>query len=676
MNPAMLVGLLCLGGAVLLAVLAIKAGRQKGRNTKNLGKGGRYAATLIHFYSVLNHYSLTRALIQPIRNRLEVYGDDDERTIRKKTVTFFLAATGLSILSLLLFWLITHDPLMLLLFGLILVFLADAVVDIAVTDIQIRLMKQQLTYHELLRHKYYELKSVEDANYEACSELNTRETFEMYAQAERINDILSAKDMESSLTGYYDTAPNKYLKLLAGMIYMTREYGDSQINGCSVFIKGIGYLSNEIRAEIFKREKLKYALRSLNVIAVLPVFFVKPIREWAGKSFAPLETFYTGRLGIILGVLTIAAAFLSYLTLKRIQRFDRSTKPDLDKKTLEERLYSKALHPVVDRLIPRGYTKKRKNLEELIRCSVSRTNLQMLYTRRILTGIAVFVLGIVLFVYLNRNVIYRIQYVPDMPKGYLGGRLSEEEMERLQAVTDLDRRIMESLDKPINLDQLQEKLHEEGIDDGASREVAVNRILMKLSRLADAYFKWYELLICILLFGLGYQMPVLSLHFLKSVRRIDMEEEVSQFQTIILMLMHMGRIHVEEILEWMEMFSENFKGPIQKCLLNFSSGSGEALERLKEEVAFPQLVSLIENLQLANEELGVQRAFEELENEMAYNQEKRKQLNDHIVESKRNLGNLIGFLPVYAMVILYLIIPMIVAGFDSISTFYDQISGF
>jgi hypothetical protein len=29
---------------------------------------------------------------------------------------------------------------------------------------------------------------------------------------------------------------------------------------------------------------------------------------------------------------------------------------------------------------------------------------------------------------------------------------------------------------------------------------------------------------------------------------------------------------------------------------------------------------------------------------MLFNQEKRKQLNEHIVESKKNLGNMIGFM--------------------------------
>ena len=334
------------------------------------------------------------------------------------------------------------------------------------------------------------------------------------------------------------------------------------------------------------------------------------------------------------------------------------------------------VYRVVDRLVPGNYTVKRAEFESLIKGSVSGINIQILYTRRIIMGLLAFLMGLVLFIGLNLNNAYRILHVPEIPKGYLGGRLSDADYEKMKEITDLDREILTMVGKKPDAALIREALAEKGIRDKAAQDLAVARILEKSRRLGYCRFKWYELLLCILLFFLGYQVPVLSLRFLKSVRRIDMEEETAQFQTIILMLKDMNRIHAEEILEWMEMFSAQFRDPIQKCLANFSSGSGEALDQLKEDVSFPPLAGIIENLQLANEELGVQKAFEELEDEMRYNQEKRKKLNEHIVESKKNLGNLVGFLPVYSLITLYLIIPMIVTGLQSMAAFYEQILGF
>jgi len=675
MNTYLWIVIACGLGAALLALLAIKQ-QKKSLGGRSL-RSGSGTAFLIFLYTVLSRYRFSRSILYYIRKRLEFYTHFDELAVRKKTVVVFLVTAAFFTASLLLFWMITRDALMLLILALILFFLADTIIDIFVSNIHVKLLKQQLVYHELLRHKYYELKSVEDANYEACEALNKRGLFEIYLQAERIGDILSGADQEKGLEHYYEVAPNKYLKLLAAMMHITREYGDTQKDGGSVFIRGISHLSSEIRADVFKRERLRFALRSLNVISLLPIFLIKPLRQWAGNSFTPLNNFYNSRAGIILGIGTVIAAFGSYTALRRIQRFDDPEKTYGERKSLEGRIYEMGIvYRIVDRLVPGDYTMKKAELESLIKGSVSGINIQILYTRRVIIGLMAFILGLILFIGLNLNNAYHILYVHEIPKGYLGGRLSDSEYEKLQEITDLDRKILIKVNKKPDAVLIREALAEEGLRDKAPQDLAVSRIIEKCHRLSYCKFKWYELLLCILLFLLGYQIPVLSLRFLKSVRRIDMEEEAAQFQTIILMLKDMSRTHVEEILEWIEMFSVQFKEPIQKCLANFSSGSEEALDQLKEDVSFAPLVGIIENLQLANEELGVQKAFEELEDEMRYNQEKRKELNERIVESKKNLGNMVGFMPVYSLIALYLIIPMIVTGLQSIATFYEQISGF
>lgn len=675
MNAYLIIAVACGLGAGVLALLAVKQQKKQVGGKSLVNGSGRTAAFLIYLYAVLNRCRFTRTILHYIRKRLEFYSQFDERAVRKKTAAVFLMTASSFIALVLLFWLITRDAMMLLVFALIMLFLADTVIDIFISRIHVRLLKQQLVYHELLRHKYYELQSVEDANYEACEVLNRRGLYEIYIQAERISDILSGADSEASLEHYYEVAPNKYLKLLAGMIYITREYGDTKKDGGSVFIRGISHLSSEIRADIFKRERLRLALRSLNVISLLPVFLIKPLRQWAGESFTPLNNFYNSKPGIILGIGTVIVALAACMAIRRIQRFDKPERPYGERQFLENRVYNLGLYRIVDRLAPGEYTKKKADLESLIKESASGINLRILYTRRILLGLLSFLLGIILFIGLNINQAHHILYDPEIPEGYLGGRLSDAEYAKLQEITDLDREVLIRVGKKPDAPLIREALAEKGITDQAAQDLALSRILEKCYRLNWCKFKWYELLFCILFFFLGYQVPVLSLRFLKSVRRIDMEEEVAQFQTLILMLKDMNRIHVEEILEWMEMFSVHFKEPIQKCLDNFSSGSEEALNQLKEDVAFPPLDGIIENLQLANEELGVQKAFEELEDEMRYNQEKRKELNEYIVESKKNLGNMVGFLPVYALILLYLIVPMIVTGLQSLSAFYEQLSG-
>ncbi|NMA67143.1 MAG: hypothetical protein GX957_13080 [Clostridiaceae bacterium] len=672
MNSYSVIGVVCIVLAVLMAVFAILTSRkQKSQKLKSTNK--RNAVIFINLYERLKFFPLINELLINIRRRLEVYSRSGEASLRKQSVILLFTTVVMYLGLVLLFWFITKDIFMLLLFMVLLAFISDTIIEIFLTELYNKLLKQQIYYLELLRHKYYEQNSVEDANYESCIVLNQEGYFEIYGQAESINDILTSADSETELEKYYESAPNKYLKMLAGILYIIKEYGDTKNNGKSTFISCITYLGSEIKSDIYKREKLKYALKGMNLISVLPLFFLKPLRNWVSNCFVPLKNFYYSKLGIILGVITVIVTIICYMTLRRIQQ-DRSEPINTMKKSLDQKLYDVGLYWLVDKIVPHGYTVKGNRLIKLIKSAMVPMNLHILYTKRIITGFLAFIMGILLFLGLNYYTRYTILYEPKMPEGFLGGRLSDDELNKLQEITDFDRDIILTLDKKSDVNDIKEYITVKKRMNETEAQLAAQRIHNKILKLSFNLFWWWQLLLCIFFFVAGYYYPVISLSFMAKVRKIDMEEEVSQFHTIILMLKHMNRVHVEEILEWMETFSIHFKDPLQKCLSNFSSGHYEALEELKEDVAFPPFKKIIGNLQLACEDLGVKRAFEELENEMAFNRETRKESSEKIVERKKNLGNIIGFLPVYMMIILYLIIPMIVSGMESISAFYRQLS--
>ena len=92
-----------------------------------------------------------------------------------------------------------------------------------------------------------------------------------------------------------------------------------------------------------------------------------------------------------------------------------------------------------------------------------------------------------------------------------------------------------------------------------------------------------------------------------------MEDEVMQYQVIILMLMRLERVDVEMILEWLDRYADIFKEQISKCLNNYESGAYEALEEMKEEVTYQEFIRIIESLQSAVEKVPIKEAFEELE---------------------------------------------------------------
>ena len=201
-----------------------------------------------------------------------------------------------------------------------------------------------------------------------------------------------------------------------------------------------------------------------------------------------------------------------------------------------------------------------------------------------------------------------------------------------------------------------------------------DRIWEKLQIVQSEYIKWFEVLISLAIMIIAYQVPVWLLIFQKTMRQMDMENEVMQFQTIILMLMKIERVNVEMILEWLERYSNIFREPISKCVNNYESGPWEALEELKNEISFMQLIRIVESLQAAVEKIPIREAFDELDTERAYHQEKRKESNERTISKKSMIGKVIGFAPMVMLFVGYLIVPLCVIGMTSMTSAFSSMS--
>lgn len=57
--------------------------------------------------------------------------------------------------------------------------------------------------------------------------------------------------------------------------------------------------------------------------------------------------------------------------------------------------------------------------------------------------------------------------------------------------------------------------------------------------------QWFEFLMAFVFAIAGFMAPIWLLYFQKKMRQLEMEDEVMQFETIILMLMRIERVNVE-----------------------------------------------------------------------------------------------------------------------------------
>ena len=143
--------------------------------------------------------------------------------------------------------------------------------------------------------------------------------------------------------------------------------------------------------------------------------------------------------------------------------------------------------------------------------------------------------------------------------------MSESQEKKARELTESDNVYLKLYknDLDITQDELLENLQETDEYGSASEEEqkkAAERIYKKLQVVQSSYLKWFEFLMAFVFMIFGYYTNVWLLIFMKKMRQMEMENEVMQFQTIILMLMKIERVNVEMILEWLERYSNIFKG--------------------------------------------------------------------------------------------------------------------
>lgn len=168
-------------------------------------------------------------------------------------------------------------------------------------------------------------------------------------------------------------------------------------------------------------------------------------------------------------------------------------------------------------------------------------------------------------------------------------------------------------------------------------------------------------------------IPDIMLDIRMYLLRGSMENEVISFHSIIIMLMHIKRMNVETILEWLENFSEIFKTSLGECVDNYSYCEEDALEHLKEMEPYPPFVRIIENL-LASDNVGIEDAFEEIYSQQQYFMEKRKQDNEINIANSGAIARFVSFIPMVVTIGLYLIVPFVIQSLWELMGYAGQIS--
>lgn len=682
----LMIGVGILFGMIVVAYLLLQKRSKEEKYIRQLQEGTKASkfSSEVMYQKLYIFYLKTpfiKRYLMKLRRRLEIINIDDEYLTRMQAAKILTRVFAIILPMTIAIILLTYHNLLLMTILLIFeVFLVDTFIDGRVDKIDNNLLKQQINFFSEIRHAYHEFNMVEEAIYQTAQD---DENPEMARQAEKIYDVLISDDPEGELEKYYDVAPNAYLREFAGISYLTKEFGDRKVDGASLYLKNLNNITQEMQLEILKRDKLDYVFQSLSVIAIVPMLCLEPIKNWAISQFSFTESFYNGRNGMLLQVLILVATFVCYLLTRKLKDNGSTT---INTKNTEnpwqEKLYKrKPIKKIVDMVMPKEGTKDNRKIKTLMKNAASKDKMQWIYINRmVLCGVG-FIISLVLFMQLHQITIKNVYTDPTTTYDIIGD-MAERDKKKAMELTESDNDYIRYFKAKRNLVQTDiEKAMEKGnvnkdymTSTEKERATAAARIMGKIKTVNSEYLSWLEVLGALVIAMIAYMGPIWILKFQARMRQLEMEDEVMQFQTIILMLMRIERVNVEIILEWLERYSNIFKDPISKCVNNYESGPWEALEAMKEDVTYQQFIRIIESLQAAVEKIPIKDAFDELDTERDYYQAKRKESNERLISRKGMIGKGIGFTPMVLLFVGYLIIPLVFIGLTSMSTSFNAMS--
>ncbi len=668
MNIYLIIGIISLIFAMFLASIAILSSRKK--DFKKVTNKSRQNLFKMRMYKILSRNFVTRPLLSQIRQRLEMVSVLNEWEIRKKVVEIFSLLFMLFLVLISLVLNFTRSIFMFIGVFFLIWLCFELITDLYVNRIKNRLLKGQIRLNDLIRHEYFNSKMIDEAVYVSASLLGSKE-YETFIQAQKIYDVLTSKDVEKNIIQYNELAPNKFLKMLLGLCYMTMEYGDSMDEGHSVFMKNLSDLTAEIRLELSKRERVSRGIFSLNFICLSPLIFISPIRAWASNYFLPLKIFYESKGGIFLKILSILLVLFSFVAIRKIGQFNKTIYEEADRVWLKN-IYRKYMKSLVDYFGRLNNVSEYKKIRVRLVKTFTRHTPETFMTQKILLFIVTLVIMLGLFSFMSINEKNKVLNEPSLGEHFLAAKIDDETLQRAIDLTSEDNKRLEKLVGARTYEEVLEILSMEKM----TREQAIitaKRLYSKLEILNRPVLVWEEVVIALIVSLLFYYLPDINLGLRRKILAVEVDDEIAGFDSIILMLMYHKNLSIVDILEWLEMYSVTFKGAINDCINDFSSGSTEALSDLARATDNERFLRILSGLMAASEDISVKEAFYELVQDKQYFLEKRKILNEDLIAKKINAGKLFGFLPVYGFILLYMVLPMVICAMNDMEKYFNMI---
>lgn len=632
---------------IFLIYMAVQKRRAKKINiNKKLNSRGKNKFYFLYrLFKVIPF--VNKIFYKVIKNTESVY-PADQMSIYKEATKTMMKSMGLAGVAILATLFMADGDLWYLMMGIMAaVVLFHYSITSTFQKMEYKLLEQMVLFLSVIRHHYRRSYIVEDAVEDTLDEI----PYEIGLHITKIHEILISPILEEKTEEYTSTAPNRFLLLLLSICTSSKEYG----NGDDAFLDSLSHLKEEVNAELLHQRGIKDAFAILNGICLCVVFLLKPCEAWATSNMPELAAFYTGMGGKAFMIVIFIITFICYYLIEALKETKRG-------ELVQYNVWSKIsslpfISVVLNKIVNKNYLKARR-LNENMKEVGDHTGPKAFLVKQ-------YIFALITFVFFNCTVLVNIvqekltmlnEYTVEFDANIVPNERYRKVME--QASKDYVE-LMKDVKEP-DTEQIKQQLVQSGTVRNETYALLVaEEVTQKLNEYHTTYFKWYTLIFAIGAALIAYNCPMWYLKFKCKLSVQNKEEEVGQFQTLILILMNADGMGMSEILEWLSRFAYSFKATIDDCIIELESGERRALEKMKmseDNQSFQMFVDCL----LATDETDIKSAFSEIAIDREHSLKERERINKKMLEERSGNAKMIAFIPSMILLFGYLLGPMLI----------------
>lgn len=620
----------------------------------------RLSLSIYHF---LRRFAITSNYIDKISRRYAILYPGDQRGIIAKTMNVLMLIAILSSLEIYLVFMLKPNLHNAVLSIILLYVINNEIINSQVRNSEIRLLEQMVIFISDVRHNYHVNRLVDDSIRLSLQDMNN----DMRTHANKIYEIITSNKLKEEVEKYNTTTNNKYLKMFLSLCTSVIEFSDRKINGQLLFITNLEHLKREINIEILKLKKLKYVFSGSIFVAVAVCIPVDAIQGFGISLVPELESFYTGRGGILFVGLIFLSSVIVYLLINNLKELRNYIPPNHGYLKRVEKL------GIIKRAL-NNYTEKNYGkmlmLKELLKRVGENITPKQFLLKRLLLAVITFLFCIGLAIIMHqcniRNITRKVSNIDTMIS--ISGRGQAEQITEIILTA-----VREYKEDDFNEKELQDLIISQGILSNRKLIEAISKeVYIRIKKYRSEYLHWYEWISGLIVAGIAYYIPYFMLLYKKRVLRMNMEDEVNQFNSILFMLMYINHMTLKGVLEQLELFAVVFKQSLQECINEFNSGEQEALKRMKEKESYGPFCRMVDNL-IRCDAMPMEKAFDEIMSDRENYYDRRKLENEISIQKRADTIKPVSFIPA-VLVTIYLLLPLLAASLKELESFRESLS--